>query len=561
MGKLHKPFQDPANITHQSLRAWAASIPPTKLNQFRLQSPTLAWLWNWLIPHTTTFSCLEGGNSSALEIHFPTLVREVRIRFCDPSAPSIGSQAVEILTSRPPRFAAEIEQVIEDAKKKGNDRPDLQSCLVSTQHVISRVGDKWIISADDGFRCLSINMTDGALAIQEICYLSVSEAERVKYARQQDEANQALPPVYTLTMLQPGAYYRLEVSTDVEGMLDFEGLLPDGWLGIALTEAYEAAAYLLFGEGSTAKTLPFEQAIFFQTEGPPANLRPYIKWSSPEHQSERVFCSNDIVVRFLRSNISTMYSDPFGIGIRVRDVKGNVIDVETIRDRKAQSATLFPEEEAWEEYRETLNWTDRPIPNDDYLIAKLKPSIDSEISNKFDPKARYTVELLGADLPGSNPKKVLHTFTFTTSAYDSFKDLVESFLGEVIVINVKSPVQITDQDVLDAPSMMIALAEAEFLWQKALIDYRFEILENGRAGLEAARLDRRRARANHDEQFRKIAETLADLYYRPMSDELEIYAVKIPIIMRLSVSGFALQRAWISNKLKVVSGLAGLRFG
>jgi hypothetical protein len=522
LGTQHRPFLNPVNITLQSLRAWADSITPAQATQLRKRWPDMAWLWEWLFPRTTTRYCLQGEKSASIEIRFPVLVREVHIRFCGtyalPSDPTEG----QVITARRPRTLGEVGTVLDEARK-GSYRPDFQTCSVAAQANLSASGDRWILSADEGFQCLLIEVQDKGIAIQEICYLTVAEAERAERAEEEAQDNGDMP-LQPGGLLKPGCYYRLEVATEVEGAIDFDGFLPPGWLGEALEQAYRLAAGAVgfnTSQEDPTNTWPFQQAVFFQTEGPPASLRPYVKWSSPEHQTERVFCSNDMVVRFLRTGVNAMFEPPFGIAVRLRDAQGKLVDVNT-KWGAAFSATLFPEEAAWEKHRkETLGFSARPLPDDDLLLARLGPGATLK------PKTRYTVEIRRTDRPVSDEMGLLHAFCFTTSAYDSFESLIESFAGQAVTITGTTvPLPSSIQSALNL-ARDLAVAEPE--WQRALVDYRFDLLPGGRAGLETARLKRRQARAGHDDSFRRIAEQLAEsLYYQPTGDRLELYQVRNP---------------------------------
>ena len=326
LGPLHSPFRNPANITGQTLLAWAASVPQAQRLALRQRHPEMAQLWNWLFPRQVTRTCLGADPNAALEIQFPTLVRRAQIKFC-------GDFGIpEFSALRAPRTLGEAGEVIESSHKKAGARPDFRACTVAVAlDTPTKSGDTWTLSADEGFQCLHIlGTTQDAndpksrkgFSIQEICYLGVAEAEQAALIAKETSTNEAMRLLPHL-MLQPGCYYRLEVMTEVRGAIEFDRMdLPEGWLGEALFEAYRAAAGKLgfnITQPDPVKGWEFPQAIFFQTDGPPANLRPYVKWSSPAHQDERVFRSNDIAVRFLRSGMQKMIENaPFVVSLQVR---------------------------------------------------------------------------------------------------------------------------------------------------------------------------------------------------------------------------------------------------
>ena len=90
------------------------------------------------------------------------------------------------------------------------------------------------------------------------------------------------------------------------------------------------------------------------------------------------------------------------------------------------SATLFPEERVWTDHRATLGWTPAPPRVDDILVARHRAA------PPLSPRARY--ELLIATGRRGEPvgeAGVLFTSAFTTSAFESFGDLVASCVGPI----------------------------------------------------------------------------------------------------------------------------------
>ena len=471
--------------------------------------------------------CLAGEKGASLQVIFPGRVKEARIQFCGPLALPTDPKLGQVATHRRPVTLGEVKQTLELARKNGDTPPDFQSCTVRVNPRLSENGDTWTVADDKGFHCLRIELNNKDFAVLEICYLTVEQAEEDRRAGEEAGGNIGIPRLPTPNLLKPGAYYRLEVTTEVEGAIDFDQFgLPDGWLGEAVEQTYRLAAGALGFDidlENPTKEWSFEkQTIFFQTEGPPANLRPYVSWSSPSHQDERVFLGNDIAVRFLRSGMEEMIEEaPSTVELQVRDAVGNPVAVD-LAWKTARSATRFPEEAAWDQHRKTLEsssgWPAEVIPDDDVWIATPR--------NLLQPKTRYSVEICRTDKPTDDPARTLHSFSFTTSAFPGLQPLVQSFSGQA------ASIQATAVPSLNAIQSVLARARAyaaeDLNWQRALVDYRFELQPGGRAGLEEARMNRRKARAEHDDAFRNIASSMADPYYQSLPDCLEAYLVRNP---------------------------------
>lgn len=500
------------------LEALVARILQFFADVLRRFLPALSWLWDWLFGKRITRTCLFVDGY--LDIRFPRSVRKVWITFCQPPKLSLSEVRSRSRVKRRAHTLTELAQVRDDALRNGTIL-DLRACAFDTLFNLTASSDGWLIEADEGFDCVEF-IRMGEFAIAKICYLPTEEQQRAERARSQCYAN-AHPPGKGQT-LRPGAYYRLDVTTTVLGQLNQEALpfASTSFLGDMLITAYTTVMNSLgFGDNGPPKT--FDRVIFFQTEDPPGNLRPYVKWTSPLYQADRVFHKDDIAIRFLRSNVHAMFSDPYALEIQILDVKGRLAGGFKPKWLKAGSATLFAEEQVWQEYRGTLDWPPAPVTKDDLLIARRNKTA------KLLPRARYEVRVLRSDkLVGPEDKdKVLFSTAFITSAFASFASLVGSYRGQSVSITAKENYQENlSEAISDLQASTRALARAEWDWYRDQVDYRFEMLKGGRRGLEEARVARRQTRATHDANFRALAESLADLYFQPFSEELEVFVLK-----------------------------------
>lgn len=327
---------------------------------------------------TQTHTCLFANGS--LNIKFRSRVREVRITLCHAS----GIKDDELHAGLSPR--QRIRSLEESRKASGDPKEpvplrDWNICRVDVPFESRVDDDEWIIESGTGFDCL--HMKDmGRFAIRKICYLTVAEIERSERAEQECVRN--LSPTDGEFALHPGAYYRLEIETEVEGKLEENFNFRGDALGTMLAAAYQSLI------GSLTGTEPFHEVCFFQTEGPPTNLRPYVKWSYPEHQSERFFYGDHLKVRFLRSNVERMFGSPFAIKLQIRDTQGNPVAGCVTTWGSAGSATLFTEERVWKDHR-PRDWAPAPNPLDNILKATVTP-----VSNGLNllPRTRYTLEVV-----------------------------------------------------------------------------------------------------------------------------------------------------------------------
>jgi hypothetical protein len=118
----------------------------------------------------------------------------------------------------------------------------------------------------------------------------------------------------------------------------------------------------------------------------------------------------------------------------------------------------------------------------------------------------------------------LYVSNFVTSAFPSFAALVGSYSGRAKLVNAKRVSREKILDKLQTSSKRMALARWD--WHRDQVDHRFEELEGGKQGFEAARLELREAYALHDENFRALADSLSDLYFLPLAERLEIYVLR-----------------------------------
>ncbi len=466
---------------------------------------------NWLVRRlrpTATDMCLFVDGY--VDIQFRRRIKKCRIVLCQPSKLSETAIRVRVTTKRGIRSLSELDTSV-TGQEKGITLSDIRRCSVSVRSDVTASPNEWLIEADEGFDCIHIVRMD-EFAIREICYTTVEEVERSRRATDECKDNGNVPAE---KMLTPGAYYRLDVVTEVEGKLNLDDLPFDenSSIGEMLIDAYQTLLGDIAGPNS------YHQTCFFQTETPPTNLAPYVKWCSPSPQFETFFYSNFIAIRFLRSNLRPMFNSPFALKAEVKATEGNTM-VGVIEWAHARSSTLFPEESVWETHRNSLDWPPRTTPHDDLLLIKFE-----DPAAKLLPLSRYQLEIAGTGGNEKWNKVVLFSTSFTTSRFNSFKELAQSYRRQNSIA-AKSDIQSQTNLIADLQLSCRYIAEAQRNWERSQVDFRFETLNGGRKALEDARLGRRELLATHDEQFRNLAGELADLYFVPFSESVEIYLVR-----------------------------------
>lgn len=161
----------------------------------------MAQLWNWIFQRNVTRTCLGADPNAALEIQFPTLVRQAQIKFCgDFGAP-------EFSPLRTPRSLDEVGEVIQKAHEKAPtgpiSKPARLRSLSTPQRKAVIPGLYRPMKAFNVY--ISLGRPQDAndpksrkgFSIQEICYLGVAEAERAALIAKETRTNEAmrlLPP-------------------------------------------------------------------------------------------------------------------------------------------------------------------------------------------------------------------------------------------------------------------------------------------------------------------------------------------------------------------------------
>jgi hypothetical protein len=279
----------------------------------------------------------------------------VVIRLCKAPVWRDTDLHARIATRRAPRGKSEI-RVARDEIKVPNGRFDPRACRISVDFTVTASSDTWIIEASEGFECLSLRRL-GEFSIEEICYTTAAERDRANRARKQCQDNQQSFPEFS--PLRSGRYYRLRVKTSVTGELNQQAFPPNNPLIDVAVQLYEEALDAL-GLYDHSKT--YEQVGFFQTDKPPTRIEPYIHWTNPALQADRVFREDDFAIRFRRAYVDGMYSpQTFPLELVLRGADANLVPAGRYTNEWSTdvSATLFPDEEVWDTQRGQVNLLNR----------------------------------------------------------------------------------------------------------------------------------------------------------------------------------------------------------
>ncbi|RYG52016.1 MAG: hypothetical protein EOO01_07385 [Chitinophagaceae bacterium] len=283
--------------------------------------------------------------SSTVRLRFSTRLHNVSI--------DGGDVQGAFITRRDIDAPAEFKNVVLKAKEK-KTVPQFK-CAKQVANSLQQNGSRMTISSEEGFDCLEIKPAR-ELKINTICTVSLSEKKKETKAKADCQVSEKLIKkiTETVTVLEPGAYYRIKVDLSVKG-----------------TVTNDITA-LLIGEDEVVKleNSPFSVESFFQTEAPPSNLQPYIKWMSPVAGQPDFFYENDFNFCFNRPYMRSLYdnSDAHKLELLLKDAEGNCISGFYANWTKSLTATLLPEEKKWKQYVDPAN--SLAVPLDDQFQAR-----------------------------------------------------------------------------------------------------------------------------------------------------------------------------------------------
>lgn len=414
------------------------------------------------------------------------------------------------------------------------------------------------IKTKTSFECLKIYTNDKeGLNIKSICYITLKEKENSIENKKRCESNLAIinntttnqqtsNPFVNNSIFRPGMYYEIEVQTNLDIVLMSDRIKEENEIvkNNIIDQYYSCIEKI--PKSSTSFT-------YFQTDAPPQNLVPYIKWTLPAMQEKYAYINEPIHIRFKRGYLQTLLGNnvlpEYRMKVYLKDSNGNIdLITEGISWSSSGSATLFPDEETWNNYLSD-NRLPTPTKKDALLTLNLKKSnykIDGRYELLFVGLLRNDIN---SDELASKNKVVkingsyhnlLASIPFKTSRFNSFLTLLNSSQpAEQVEMNNNIPTITLVPKIENGIETNINynfddLVNAEISYYKGLVDYDYGILQlqkNGitllsKEALEELKLLHRIQKDKLDEAFRNCALTLnPDLLLRNEGERLSISVI------------------------------------
>ncbi len=488
-------------------------------------------------------SCLQYFND--LKVSFPESVIYVEITFCN------NIDKLDITTFSTPK-RKELVRIIEESSKNGKVQ-DI-TCSIHVRNNTERSSSKIKVTANNNsFDCLVIESENKeGIQIESICYITERAKADFEINRKICESNKKniFPPFLQSSsgdpfrdnnIFRPGCYYEIEVQTKSDGEV-IPSNIEDTHLKNIIIGLYQQS----LNELNTLWT----SYSYFQTESPPQNLNPYIKWSLPLNREYYVFVKDPIQIRFKRGYIKTLFGNnnfaEHKIKVYIKDIDGIFTPVPdtNLKWLSAESSTLFPDEETWQNHL-SENQVSNVFKKDDIL------NINMNGIEVYKNSSRYELYLAGmkrSDITNDEQAKnknvlkldgvfynVLSSITFTTSGFGSFDQLISSGISESNkIIAAILPANETNFNTADFQNLVNDYVNAESEYYKTLVDYEYGMAKASKdqavlVSKEAAehrKLELRNQADRINEEFRRIALALnPEILFSDIGGKLTVYAL------------------------------------
>ncbi len=331
-------------------------------------------------------------------------------------------------------------------------------------------------------------------------------------------------------LFKPSCYYEIEVKS---------ALIPN----IDATKIQEKneliKTYILNQYQDKIENLDtaYTQYSYFQTDAPPQNLKPYVKWCIPSAQAKRIFVEDSFQIRFKRGYLHALYQND-ALKIYLKSSKGIFNEVKEISWTKAKSSTLFPDEETWKDHLGNKG-IETGFKLDDILQVDLKTA------PSYHPNNRYELVIVGqkrSDINQTNDQNerviqiegsyynLLFSQQFTTAIQPSFSALLSTIESVYQPINaVANPIPTSNFDVLSSQ-----IVDCEQNYYQCLIDYEYGIAKAnttskliGKEALAYHHLKMREAKDKLDDEFKRLALMInTEVFFTSNDRKLTIYNLK-----------------------------------
>jgi hypothetical protein len=492
-----------------------------------------------------------------LRILFPEKVFSVTINYCN-KPKKVEMDAFYTVGGK------DLSKLIEETKKKDPSRDISYTKEASIRIEGQSSNSVQTVNSNEYFECLQLSSKDKeGLLIKSICYTTVREKEDSEINKVLCEANKAAfnpsapnqpggsntDPFLDNTIFTPGMYYEIEVRSSLAAeVLPARIDEPNRVIKNIILDQYNSIINNLPSLGS--------RYAYFQTDAPPQNLEPYIKWTMPAFQATGVFVNDPLQIRckrgYLRTLLSTAVIEKYRLQVYLRDANGvdTAINI-GLSWLSSQSSTLFPDEETWANYLAT-NGLASPVKKDDMITIRINnPTV-------YKPNSRFELLLVGMERSDINTDQeasklnlvkikgryhhLLASRIFTSSRFNSFEAMLASASesGQMEVANeiTNIPIRVTIENGanINFDFEYSNLARAELEWYKGQTDYEYGILslQKGsiklvsKEALEELKNRYRKERDKLDEAFRTAASALNhEIFFRDENKKAKAYALLV----------------------------------
>jgi len=503
-------------------------------------------------------NCLNSEND--LKVIFPERVYSVTITFCN-KPENVEIKALYNASGK------ELKSLIKESEKNIllTDISFTKESVININAISSN--SVQTITSAAYFECLQLSTKDReGLKIKSICYTTIKAKKDSEINQKLCESNRSMfglsapqnqtgtnsNPFLGNSIFRPGMYYEIEVKSILEAEV-----MPNRIKETDPLINLNIKNIIIDKYNSIIDNLPSltSRFAYFQTDAPPQNLEPYIKWSIPAIQESSTFVNDPLQIRFKRGYLNVLFSNSvmpkYRAKVFFKDVSGVCTPItEAIGWLVSESSTLFPDEETWNDYLVSNNLP-TPTKKDDVLSISLnKP-------NLYKPNNRYELLLVGMerediileeDANKVNVIKIngkyynlLASRSFKTSRFDSFVGMLKSAnaAGEFKVVNNTPTIFI--KSIVEQGSNVnwnfnfSGIVKSELEYYKGLVDYEFGIvnLQKGanklvsKEALEELKILHRNQKDKLDEAFRINAMGLnKDIFFKDEGNILNVYAIR-----------------------------------
>ncbi len=494
---------------------------------------------------TIVDECLQAYNT--LSLNFEDRVVKVKIVFC--------GEYQDV------KFKPSVKSDAEKFKDGVSDK--VLVYLDDTKFSVTKINSScYEVSSEEGsFEHLEIqSKSKQGIQIKSVCFTGHKEYADFEVNQEQCKRNRELypspstnnDPSITLNfpsdapIFQPGRYYEIEIQYSLSGNL-IENRIQEENLLIRrkiITDYQNALSS--FPVNST-------KYVYFQTDAPPQNLEPYIKWSVPENLGKNVYTEEPVHFRFKRGYLKSLYAglviEEYRLKVYLKGTDGVIHELKNFSfdSYSSDASTLYPDEEAWVSHLRQ-NRLDMGMLKDDILTINLPSSI-YKTNNRYE--LLLVGQKIGNTISNNNSKNgrviniervdynLLASRSITTSRFSTFREMVSSvgFVeteenGELLQVrpileegkNTEIPFSFDD----------IIVRSKDYF--KGKIDYEFGVLQVdkegtllfGKEALEELKYLNRVAQDKLDEVFREKAIFInPQVYFGDSESRMQVNAIKL----------------------------------